>query len=155
MNLLRRHSPRHFLTKEETKKLSDRVAMFETKTSCELVFHFRRRLGREPLVKNESLFYKFGLEKTKHRNAILITIAVTDHKFAIWADQGVIRHTGDGLWHHVTSLMSHLLKNGKRLQALFAAIEEAEAVLAKEQPHFASEKQENEISNLPIIEDKE
>ena len=155
IKLLRRHSPRFFLTKEETQKLSSRVADFEKKTSCELVFHFRRRLGSEPLKKNENLFYKFGLEKTKHRNAILISLGTVDRKFAIWADQGVIRHTGDALWHHVSDLMSHLLKNGKNLQALCTAVDEAELVLAKEQPHFKNETHTNELSNLPIIEDKD
>ena len=155
IKLIRRNSPRFFLTKEETKKLSKRVATFESRTSCELVFHFRRRLGADPLQKNESLFYKFGLDKTKHRNGILITLGISDRKFAIWADQGVIRHTGDNLWHQVSQLMSHLLKNGKHLQALCAAVDEAEAVLAKEQPHFKDESQKNELSNSPIIEDEE
>ena len=152
-SLFKNHSPHFFLTEDETAKLSQRVSSFEAKTTCELVFHFRRRLGKEPLKKNEELFYKFGLEKTKHRNAILITLALSDRQFAIWADEGVIRHTGDALWVRVTELMSHLLKNGKRLQALMAAIDETEAVLFKEQPHYLGEATSNEISNAPIIDD--
>lgn len=155
LNLFRRNSPRFFLTRNEASLLAERISVFEKKTSCELAFHFRRRLGDEPLKKNEELFYKFNLHQTRHRNAILISVATYEKKFAIWADQGVMRHTGDKLWIHVSDLMSHLFKNGKHLQGLIAAIDEAEPILEKEQPHFSDDVLANEISNFPIIEDKE
>jgi uncharacterized membrane protein len=158
ISFFRRHSPRFFLNEQETKKLEDRVALFEKRTSCELVFHFRRRLTDDPMARAKELFYEFGLEKTTHRNGILIIIALTDRKFAIWADEGVIRHTGDKLWDGVRDHMSHLLKHGQRLDALIHAIVEAETVLEKEQPRFKGEisrENKNELSNAPIIEEKD
>jgi uncharacterized membrane protein len=151
-HFFQKNSPRFFLNDKETEILEARISQFEEKTACELVFHFRRKLGDEPLARARELFEKFNLQKTTHRNAILITIALKDRKFAIWADEGVIRHTGDKLWHDVKDHMSHLLKNGQRLQALIHAVAEAENVLASEQPRF-KDSLKNEISNSPIIED--
>lgn len=131
----------------------ERVGHFEKVTGCELIFHFRRRLGRHPLEANRLLFYKYKLHQTHHRSAILLTLALKERQFAVWADEGVVRRSGDKLWSEVCQTLSQKLKQGHRLEALCAAVDVAENVLRSEQPH--RDEMDDEISNRPIIEEGE
>jgi len=144
-------SPRLFLGPFEKRKLKQRIKVFEQKTGCELVFHFRRKLGENPDQKNEFLFKKFKLDQTQSRRTILVTLALTDRQFAVWADQGIALHTGDKLWLGICDHLGRDLKKGKHLRALINAIEFAEKTLA-DLPH--SQKTKDEVSNDPIIEDE-
>lgn len=146
-------SPGHFLTKSETKILMTRVAEFENETGCQLLFHFRRKLGVSPLETNRELFFKFKLNETKHHNAILVTLALAEKKFAIWADEGVIRKTGDKLWHEVSRAMSKSMSHGQHLGALLEAMDISQQVLALEQPQDLRS-EGNELPNNPLIEDE-
>src|SRR5437879_1989236 len=112
----KKHLPRTFLNTEETLTLSDRVAQFERKTGCELVFHFRRRLGTNPTAFNQKLFLRFKLNETTGHRGILITLALVDRKFAVWADEGVAVHTGDKLWLGLCEILGRDLKTQSHLQ---------------------------------------
>jgi hypothetical protein len=150
---LRRNTPSLFLTRPEMARLAKRVHLFEEKTGCELVFHFRKRLGDDPLNRNRRLFHKFKLDHTEGRRAMLITLALTERKFAVWVDQGIAKHTGEKIWHNVTDGLSRDLRKGLRLEALLHAADTAEQML-HDLPK--SEKSlHNEISDEPIIEDEE
>ena len=56
------------------------VAEFERETACELVFHFRRKLGPDPLQANKHLFFKLKLDRTFNRKGILITLALAERQ---------------------------------------------------------------------------
>jgi uncharacterized membrane protein len=149
---LKRNSPRYFLSKSETQKLMDRVAIFEDKTGCELVFHFRRKLGPSPTEMNRKLFFKFNLDKTTGHRGILITLSLTDRQFSVWADEGVAVHAGDRFWTVLCEGLARDLKTGSHLQALLNSIATAEKMLEGMKPinHF-----DNELSNAPIVDDED
>jgi len=156
----KKHLPRTFLNNQETKTLSERVAVFEEKTGCELVFHFRRRLGTNPTEYNRKLFYKFKLDKTTGHRGILITLALVDRKFSVWADEGVAIHTGASgigskLWLSLCEVLSRDLKSLSHIQALLNAVEHAETMLKDLAPldkKGQHKEFKNELSNSPIIE---
>ena len=151
--LIRDRIPRYFLKRSESKQLGRRVASFEESTACELVFHFRRRPGPDPLKFNQYLFHKFKLDQTERRTGILITLALKDRNFAVWADEAVVRQAKDHLWKEVTDLLGTRLKEGKRLEALLDLIAHIETCLAKEQPPDPSYRgPRNELKNEPIVE---
>jgi uncharacterized membrane protein len=150
LQFLRKNLPKSFLTKDETEILEKRVAQFEEKTGCELVFHFRRKLGPKPTEFNRDLFYSFKLDKTSGGRGILITLALKEKKFAVWADHGVAIHTGDKLWTSLCKSLARDLKTDSHLQALINCIAIAEDMLQGLAPHKHFE---NELSNKPIIED--
>ncbi|MDZ4677924.1 MAG: TPM domain-containing protein [Oligoflexia bacterium] len=144
-----------FLTKEENQILLKRVEKFENQTGCELAFHIRQNLGSDPLKANEALFFKFGLDKTEHRNAILVTVALAERQFAIWADVGVMRQSGDKLWNDISQKMEGALKLGQHLAAFTLVADMSENVLSKEQSAVSRMPNGNELSNKPIIESDE
>lgn len=144
--------PRTFLTPEETKKLSQSIDVFEASTGCELVFNFRKKLGSYPLEAARALFYKFKLDKTEHRAAILVVISTKDRGYAVWADEKVHRQGGDVLWKQVGARLQEGLKAGNRLKALTEAMSVAQRVLEQEQPKD-SKLAKKTLSNEPIDED--
>jgi uncharacterized membrane protein len=151
----KKHLPGTFLNAEETKKLAERVAVFEKNTGCELVFHFRRRLGTHPTEFNKKLFYRFKIDHTTGHRGILITLALVDRKFAVWADEGVAIHTGDKLWLSLCDLLGRDLKSISHIQALLNAVDHAESMLKDLAPLDEQGKHKefkNELSNAPIIE---
>ncbi len=156
-NFLRRNLPKSFLTKNETEELEKHVATFEDVTGCELVFHFRRSLGSNPVEFNRQLFSRFKLDQTTGHRGILITLALSQRQFAVWADKGVAIHTGDKLWLGLCQSLAKDLKNGTHLTALLNCVALAQDMLKDLAPldgeghrkHF-----KNELSNKPIIEDE-
>jgi uncharacterized membrane protein len=145
-------SPKLFLTTEERKALAARINEFERSSDCELVLHLRRKLPvSDALESARGLFYKFGLEKTERRTGILLLLALQDRKFAIWADEGVVRRSSDQLFKQVCDKISEGLKGGKHLEALLSGIDVLEKTLGHEQPALV--RNPDELSNEPIIED--
>ena len=152
LSLFRRSSPKYFLNRHETSQLIQRVSTFEKKTGCELVFHFRHRLGSDPETKNRELFHKFGLDKTSDRRAILVTLALQERTYAIWADEGVEKHAGQELHNKIGQHLKSHLKKGDHLLALMGVIDLAEAALKSS---HSARHLSNEIPDKPIIEGDE
>jgi uncharacterized membrane protein len=148
-SLFKKNLPRTFLSKDETAKLAQRVQAFESKTGCELVFHFRRRLGSHPTEFNRKLFSKFKLDQTLSRRGILITLALIDRKFAVWTDTGIADHAGEKFWNTLCQELAKDLKDGTHIQALLNAVMHAEIILHDMKP---LKDFKNELPNTPLIE---
>ena len=147
----RQRTPRFFLTRSERRLFAERVKHFESKSDCELIFHLRRKLDGPDIVEtNKRLFYRFKLDKTLKRTAILVTLALAEKKLAIWADEGVVRRSDDKLFDRTCLVIAAGLGRGERLKALLGGIDELEKTLAIEQP--AQTGKTSEISDEPIIE---
>ena len=148
-SFFRRSSPRFFLTRSETAQLMARIAQFEKSAGCELVFHFRRKLGPQPEKANQELFHPFGLDKTSDRRAVLVTLALREKQFAIWADDGVEKHAGRALHDEIARHLKAHLPEERHLQALLGVVDIAESRL---KGTATGHHQGNEIPNKPVIE---
>jgi uncharacterized membrane protein len=96
------------------------------------------------------MFYKFKLNETTHRATVFVTLALWDRTAAGWADENVVRRTGDSLWEQVCKSVTTNLAKGERLKGLLEATDQMTKVLATEQPHQAGSK--NEITREIITE---
>ena len=151
MDALRLTIPSLFLSRSERKILKARIERFEKTSDCEFALHVRRHFaGDDALLATRALFFKFGLEKTKSRTAILLAVALSEHKYAIWADEGVVRRSTDQLFRDACEIVAKHLKKRERLSAIIEVLDLLEKTLAVEQP--ASPDNKNELSNEPIIE---
>ena len=148
-SFFRRSSPRFFLTRRETQRLIERVAQFERAAGCEMVFHFRRKLGADPELANRELFHRFGLDKTSDRRAVLVTLALRDKHFAIWADEGVEKNAGRALHDDIAKHLKLHLPEGRHLDALLGVIDIAEKHL---KGTATGRHHGNEIPDKPIVE---
>lgn len=162
INNFRLRHPKYFLSQKETLKLCELIDHFEKASGCELVFHFRHKLGVQPFEKARELFYKFELDKTSHRAAILIAISFDDRKYAVYTDKNVDpsyqTRSEEGLkfWDKIGNLLANGLGEKKRLETLERVLETLTQSLAlSPQEKETSKNLIFNLSNKPKIESEE
>ncbi|MEP7324163.1 MAG: TPM domain-containing protein, partial [Saprospiraceae bacterium] len=65
-----------FFTVEEQTRIADAIQKAESNTSGEIKVYVNTKAASGDVVKDTALlFQKLGLDKTKHRNCVLITLA--------------------------------------------------------------------------------
>jgi uncharacterized membrane protein len=77
---------------------------------------------------------KLGMNKTKHRNAVLIFIAPKSQNFAILGDEAVHAKCGEPFWEQVASGMRDRFRQGKFTDGIVHGIEIAGKLLAQHFP---------------------
>jgi uncharacterized membrane protein len=136
---------KEFLSKLEHSRIVQAIRDAEANTSGEIrVFIQRGELDADPLIMAQKKFRRLGMEKTRHRNAVLIFVAPRAHKFAVVGDQGIHEKCGGEFWQHLVDSMRAHFKSEKFSQAIVEAIEEAGRALAM---HFPKDPKEPGASN--------
>lgn len=139
------------LTAEDLDMIAASVTNAEAGTSAEIRVHlephvprahFRRSL--DPLERAREVFASLGMETTRDRNGVLIYIALDDHKFAIFGDEGIHARVGDGYWQAIRDVMRERLRRGATREAIVIAVEELGRALAS---HFP--RRPDDVDELP------
>lgn len=83
----------------------------ERQTSAEVrVFVERRCRFVDPLDRAAELFWQLRMEQTENKNAVLIYVAVRDHQYAVYADEGIHKALGEKFWNgEVAGFKQHFL----------------------------------------------
>jgi uncharacterized membrane protein YgcG len=138
---------KEFLSKLEHDRIVHAIREGESKTSGEIrVFIQRGEVKGDPLTAAQKKFHRFGMHKTRERNAVLIFVAPRAHKFAVVGDRAVHGKCGEQFWQRTVEGMRAHFKNEKFTNALAEAIEEIGGVLAT---HFPRTSAETPIVQLP------
>jgi uncharacterized membrane protein len=137
--------PHEFISRLDETKIVDAIAAIERKSSGEIrVFISHDKVGA-PLPEAARQFAKFGMDKTRERNAVLIFVAPVSHQFAVVGDVAVHQKCGDAFWQEVSGAMSDLMKQGRFTEAILAALGKIGDLLAK---HFPRDPDDtNELPN--------
>lgn len=81
----------------------------ERRTSGEIRIYMERRCKSEnPIDRAAAIFFSLKMEQTQERNAVLLYIAIEDHKLAIYGDEGIYKKTGEAYWEN---LVNHILQH--------------------------------------------
>jgi uncharacterized membrane protein len=144
-------SPHYFLSKDEREAISEAIRLAETGTSGEIRVHVERHCkGKEPLERAAELFEKLGMTQTERRNGVLIYIALADHLFAIYGDQGIDAEFGQANWNEIRNGMQDHFRSGEFCAGIREAIEKVGVCLHTCFPSV--ENDTNELSNEPSID---
>jgi uncharacterized membrane protein len=136
-----------FVQQIDDRAVADAVARAEEQTSGEICVCIDRRPATDAMALAVKLFEKFGLHRTRQRNAVLILIAPESQTTAIIGDQEVDRRCGQALWTEVVGLLKEELPAGPT-QAIIDAVGRVGQELAK---HFPpSDDDIDELPNAPI-----
>ncbi len=66
----------------------------------------------DPLDRAAELFWQLKMDYTQDRNAVLVYVAVRDHQFAVFADQGIHEKVGNEFWNQeVQAMRKHFVQN--------------------------------------------
>ena len=103
----------NFFNKEEKEKILQAIKDAEKETSGEIRLHLDLRCKGEALEQAVKMFEKLKMNETQLRNGTLIYLAVTDHKFAIFGDEGINEIVPDNFWEDVKEEMRELFVKGQ------------------------------------------
>jgi uncharacterized membrane protein len=102
-----------FFSEDEKERILQAVKAAEQKTSGEVRIYVENRCRFvDPLDRAAELFWGLKMDYTKDHNAVLVYLAVRDHQFAVFADQGIHEKVGNAFWNQeVAAMRKHFLQN--------------------------------------------
>ena len=110
----------------------------EARTSGQVKVHLEGRCIGPARRRAERVFLILGLERTQHRNAVLLYVAVRDHKYAILGDTGIHEAVGGAFWDAAAAQMKDAFARGALGDGLVGAIEAIGEKLAERFPPAAT-----------------
>jgi len=113
------------------------IGAAEARTSGEIKVHVETRCrGGDPLARAQALIQRLGLDRTPHRNGVLLYVAVRDRKFAVVGDVAVHDRASQALWDQVASELRAHFARGAYREGLLSAVKHVGDALAA---HFPAE----------------
>ncbi len=124
-----------FLSKLDSKRIVEEIQKAESKTSGEIrVYVQRGHLAGDPVIAAEKRFRTLGMEKTEHRNGVLIFVAPRVQKYAVFGDEGVHKKCGPECWQRIVDSVRASFQEEHFTQALIGAIKQVGELLGKNFP---------------------
>ena len=117
----------------------------EAGTSAEIKVHVDKWCKTDPLFKAGNIFKHLGLHQTKGRNAVLVYLALKEHKFAIIGDIKANELLTDGYWDSLSQRMSQRISSENVAAAICDVVASLGKDLAKVFPPSQTDK--NELSD--------
>lgn len=123
MKLIPSFSSKSLFSTEESARIVDAIRNTEQQTSGEIRVYIESRCKFvDPLDRAAEIFWSLKMDHTVHRNSVLLYVAVKDHQFAIFADQGIHEKLGNEFWQKEVNLMTRHFKENHPLEAILNVI---------------------------------
>lgn len=101
-----------FFSKDDQKKIEHAIMQAEHKTSGEIRVHIDLKCKGEVLDAATKVFATLKMHKTKHRNGVLIYLALEHKKFAIIGDAGIHQKVPPDFWDNIKNdMLAHFRKS--------------------------------------------
>ncbi len=137
-----------FLTQEQEQQIVAAIRRAENTTSGEIRIHIEKHTDLDVLDRTREVFHFLKMDNTVQHNGVLIYVAVDDHRFAIYGDQGINDVVADDFWDSTKDVILNQFKKGDFTQGLIDGVLMAGAQLQKYFPwdHTGSNELSDEIS---------
>lgn len=131
--LFSKSAARHYAP-GETEKIVEAIRKAEQKTSGEVrVFIESHCRYVDPLYRAAEIFFGLKMDLTDQRNGVLVYVAMRDHQFAIFADEGIYREMGKDYWNSEAGKMLDAFKRESYADGIVSIVEDIGDAL---QNHF-------------------
>lgn len=134
-----------YFTKEEEAAIVAAIQQAESHTSGEIRVHVEKTCKIDPYEKAAFWFQRLKMHKTKHRNGVLVYVAVESHKVAVLGDVGINAVVPEEFWQSTLNVLLDEFKQGHMAEGIAKAVLEAGNQLKKYFP--AEDGDENELSD--------
>lgn len=135
-----------FLTKEEEQEIISAIKIAELNTSGEIRVHIEASSRKDDAFNRAlEVFHSLNMNITKQQNAVLIYVAVEDHKFVIYGDQGINKVVPANFWDTTKNTMQNHFKEGNFKKGIVEGILKAGEELKTHFPWQTDD--EDELSN--------
>lgn len=128
------------LTPEEDGRIIAAIREAEVRTSGEVrVFIESKNPMVDPVERAAEIFHRLKMHETKHRNGVLIYVAVKHREVAIFGDQGIHEKVGTEFWKkEVNTMIGHFRKN-EMVDGVIHCVRDIGNVLAEKFPFIPGE----------------
>ena len=111
------------------------------------------RAAQDPVASGWQAFEKLGMQRTRHRNGVLIYLSPSSQTFAILGDIGIHTAAGEQLWQPAAEALRQGLAAGQLSAALIETVTRIGHAL---QTHFPAETPNpNELADEVVREGSE
>ena len=88
-----------FFSEPEQARIVEAIRIAEKETSGEIRLYVESHNPLvDPLERAAAIFFKLKMQETKHRNGVLLYIAMKDHELALFGDEGIHQKVGSEYW---------------------------------------------------------
>lgn len=127
---------KQIFTPAEKERIVKAIRLAEQQTSGEIkVYVEAKNPFVDPLQRAKELFSKQKMENTRHRNAVLLYVALKDKEMALFGDEGIHKAVGDAYWNDTVKKMIHEFGKGDITDAIVRCIEEIGQALKEKFPY--------------------
>ncbi len=134
----------NFLTAKEEEKIILAIKQAEQNTSGEIRVHIESTSATPHYQRTLEVFKTLKMFNTAKRNAVLIYVAVDDHKFVVYGDKGIHCLVENNFWDSTKNKIQHHFKQQNFSQGIIDGVLQIGTVLKK---YFPWDK--NDINELP------
>jgi len=136
-----------FLLQVDHPRIVESIGEAERNTTGEIRVWVSDRDRPQALEAARSRFLKLKMDRTKHRNAVLIFIAPRSRSFAVVGDVGIDEKVGGSFWLEVRDVMVGHLRDERYTDAILHAVKTAGARLTEHFPADPGGRGPNELPN--------
>lgn len=112
-----------FLTAQEEQEIILAILEAELNTSGEIRVHLESTSKIDHYLRAQEVFHVLKMDNTRERNGVLIYVAVADHKFVIYGDEGIDKAVPDDFWDTTRDIMATHFQKGEFKKGIIAGIE--------------------------------
>jgi uncharacterized membrane protein len=139
---------RHFFSDEEEKRIMDAIREAELESSGEIRLFVESNCPKDIRARTLEMFKRLKMYRTRERNGVLIYIAMDDHRYAIFGDEGIHAKMGFEFWtSEVADLKKYFLEN-QIVTGICQVVLDIGQALKKHFPYPPDDK--NELPNKPV-----
>ena len=134
--------PRRFIEQVGHDEVVAAIRAAEQRTSGQIRVFISHKPFEDAVAAAQAAFLRLGMEKTRHRNAVLIFLAPRTHKFAVIGDSGVHEKCGDAFWTELATAMTGHFRKSDFTRGIVHGIQTAGVLLAQHFPRGAGDRNE-------------
>jgi uncharacterized membrane protein len=116
---------KHFLSALEHARLHAAIKAAEQGTSGDIVVYITHQRVNDPLAAANHEFRALHLETATNKDSFLLFLAPKSQKFAVVGGTALHDKVGQRWWENLTTLLARNFKEGRYMDGLIAAIDEA------------------------------
>lgn len=136
MRLFPPFKKRGFFSNEQNEYIVEAIKEAEQRTSGEVRVYIESRCKFvDPLDRAAEVFWTLKMDHTEFRNSVLLYVAVKDHQFAIFADEGIHQKLGNEFWRKEVAEMSRHFRENRYTDALIYVIRDIGEALYEHFPY--------------------
>ena len=139
-------SANNLLTATDKQLLVEAIQAAEKNTSGEIRVFVETHVPKkqDSLQRARELFYKNKMNETKDHNGVLVYVAVSDKKLAIYGDQSIHEKVGIEFWYNQVQEMTGHFKKENYVQGITQVVGEIGQALSTHFPYDRS----NDVNEL-------